>query len=155
MTNLKEQIRADLTVAMKARNREVTGTLRMVLTAISAEEVSGKSARELSDDEVIAVLIRERKQRLEAAVAFAEGDRPEQAKTEEAEAELISGYLPSALSDQELDELIATAVVNAETVGLSGGRAMGAVMKDLKPATSGRVDGGRLAGLVKKSLGMG
>lgn len=155
MTNIKERIRADLTVAMKARDREVTGTLRMVLTSISAEEVSGKSARELSDEEVITVLTRERKRRREAATAFSDGDRPEQAAAEVAEAQIISGYLPSALSEQELDQLITTAVVNAQTVGLTGGRAMGAVMKELKPATAGRVDGGQLADMVKKALGMG
>lgn len=155
MTTIKEQIRADLTVAMKARDRETTGTLRMVLTAISAEEVSGSAARELSDQDVIVVLTRERKRRYEAAAAFKDGGRVEQAAVEESEAEIISGYLPAALSEAELEQLITTAVVNAQTVGLSGGRAMGAVMKELKPATVGRVDGGQLASLVRKALGMG
>ena len=155
MTSIKDQLRSDLTVAMKARDKDTTQTLRMVLTAISAEEVSGSAARELSDDEVITVLTRERRKRREAATAFEDGGRPEQAVAELAEAGIIERYLPAALSEQELDAMIVTAVTNAETVGLSGGRAMGAVMKELKPATAGRVDGSQLAGRVKKALGMG
>lgn len=154
MTTLKKQIRADLTDAMRAKDRDTLATLRMVLTAISAEEVSGSSARELTDDEVIAVLVRERKRRQEAAAAFSDAGRLELAATEESEAEIISRYLPTALSEDELDRLVATAVANAEAVGLSGGRAMGAVMKELKPTTAGKADGARLAGLVKQSLGM-
>ena len=154
MTSLKQQIRADLTDAMRAKDRETLATLRMVLTAVSAEEVSGSAARELSDDEVIAVLVRERKRRQEAALAFTDGGRDELAAAEEAEAVIISRYLPTALSDEELAQLVAVAVANAEDAGLSGGRAMGAVMRELKPATAGKVDGSKLAGLVKQSLGL-
>ena len=154
MTTLKQQIRADLTDAMRAKDRETLATLRMVLTAVSAEEVSGSVARELTDDEVIAVLVRERKRRQEAALAFADGGRIELAASEKAEAAIISRYLPTALSDEELDRLVVEAVANAEAAGLSGGRAMGAVMKELKPATAGKVDGSRLAGLVKQALGL-
>ncbi len=155
MSETKELLRSDLTTSMKAKDQVRTATLRMVLTAVSAEEVAGKSAKELSDEEVVAVLSRERKRRLEAAEAFESGDRPEQAAQELAEAEIIAGYLPQPLSSSELEALIVTAVTNAETLGLSGGRAMGAVMKELKPATAGRVDGGELAALVKRALGMG
>lgn len=155
MTNIKDEIRDDLTVAMKARDRDTTATLRMVLTAISAEEVSGSSARELTDDDVITVLTRERKRRHEAAEAFQDAGRSEQAAAELAEAEIISKYLPSALTDEEVAELVNAAVANAESAGLSGGRAMGAVMKELKPLTAGRVDGGKLAASVKTALGMG
>lgn len=154
MTNLKQQMRVDLTEAMRAKDRATLATLRMVLTAVSAEEVSGSAARELTDDEVIAVLVRERKRRLEASLAFADGGRPEMAAAEDAEAEIISRYLPTALSKDELDRLVALAVQNAENGGLSGGRAMGAVMKELKPSTAGKVDGARLAGLVKQALGL-
>lgn len=154
MTTLKQQLRADLTEAMRSQDRETLATLRMLLTAVTAEEVSGSSVRELSDDEVVTVLVRERKRRQEAALAFTEGDRPELAASEKAEAEIISRYLPAALSDEELERLVAAAVASAESDGLSGGRAMGAVMKELKPATAGKVDGARLAGLVKQALGL-
>lgn len=151
---MKQQIRADLTDAMRAKDRETLATLRMVLTAMSAEEVSGSEARELADDEVITVLVRERKRRQEAALAFTDAGRQELAASEDAEAAIIARYLPTALSDDDLDRLVATAVANADAAGLSGGRAMGAVMKELKPVTAGKVDGARLAGLVKQALGM-
>jgi uncharacterized protein YqeY len=154
MTGLKQQIRTDLTEAMRAKDRDTLAALRMVLAAISAEEVSGSSARVLTDDEVIAVLVRERKRRQEAALAFTDAGRLELAASEKDEAEVISRYLPTALSDEDLDRLVATAVANAEADGLSGGRALGAVMKELKPATAGKVDGSKLAGLVKQSLGL-
>jgi uncharacterized protein YqeY len=154
MSETKNLLRKDLTTSMKAKDQLRTATLRMVLTAVSAQEVAGKTAKELSDQEVVSVLTREKKRRLEAAEAFTTGQRPEQAAKELSEAEIIAGYLPRQLTDSEMQQLIVTAVTNAETVGLSGGRAMGAVMKELKPLTTGRVEGGQVAVLVKRALGM-
>lgn len=155
MSELKDRIRADLTASMKARDVETTSTLRMLLTAISAEEVAGKQARELSDDEVVTVLTREQKRRKEAAGTFADAGRADRAAAEQAEAEIIATYLPQQLAADELNALIAEAVSSAAEQGLSGGRAMGAVMKSLKPATAGRVDGAELAAAVKAALGLG
>jgi uncharacterized protein len=148
---LKSRLRADLTTAMKARDELRTATLRMVLTAVSAEEVSGKEARELSDDEVQAVLRREAKKRREAAEAFEQGGRPESAERERAEGEVIATYLPAQLGDDELRDLVAAAV--GET-GASGPQAMGQVMKAVTPKTAGRAEGGRVAAEVRRQLGL-
>jgi uncharacterized protein len=149
MTDLKEQLRADLTTAMKARDELRSATLRMVLTAVKTEEVSGKSARELTDDEVVTVLGREAKKRREAAEAFDDGNRPERAERERAEGEVIASYLPAQLTDDEISALVAAAV--AET-GAAGPQAMGQVMKAVTPQTAGRADGGRVAAEVRRQL---
>jgi uncharacterized protein YqeY len=149
MATLKEQLRADLTAAMKARDETKTRTLRMALTSISNEEVSGNSARNLSEDEVLKILGREAKRRREAATAFAEAGRPEQAAAEQAEEEVISAYLPAQLSDDELAALVAAAI--AET-GAAGPAAMGQVMKAVTPKVAGRAEGSRVAALVRSQL---
>jgi uncharacterized protein len=149
MTDLKERLRADLTTAMKTRDELRSATLRMVLTAVKTEEVSGKSARELSDDEVITVLGREAKKRREAAEAFDSGGRPDRAERERAEGTIIDAYLPAQLSDDELRELVTAAITES---GAEGPRAMGAVMKVLTPKTAGRADGGRVAAEVRRQL---
>jgi uncharacterized protein YqeY len=149
MATLKEQLRADLTAAMKARDETKTRTLRMALTSISNEEVSGNSARNLSEDEVLKILGREAKRRREAATAFAEAGRPEQAAAELAEEEVISAYLPAQLSDDELAALVAAAI--AET-GAAGPAAMGQVMKAVTPKVAGRAEGSRVAALVRSQL---
>ncbi|MFN8125028.1 MAG: GatB/YqeY domain-containing protein [Candidatus Nanopelagicales bacterium] len=154
MSALKEQLRSDLTAALKSGDADTVGTIRMALAAISKEEVAGKSARELSDDDVVVVLTGEVKRRKEAAAAYRDAQRPELAAQELAEADVLAAYLPAPLSRAEVDELISAAVAGAESQGLSGGRAMGAVMKELKPATTGRFDGAELAALVKQALGM-
>ena len=148
-TTLKAQLRTDLTTAMKARDELRSATIRMALSAITNEEVAGKVARELSDDEVLKVLGREVKKRKEAAEAFAGAGRAEQAAREEAEGEVLTAYLPAQLSDAELQELVDAAV--AET-GAEGPRAMGAVMKVLTPRVAGRADGSRVAAAVKAKL---
>ena len=102
-----------------------SATLRMVLTAVKTEEVAGKTARELDDAEVVTVLNREAKKRREAAEAFDQGGRPERADRERAEGEVIAGYLPAQLSDDEISSLVAAAI--AET-GASGPQAMGQVL---------------------------
>jgi uncharacterized protein YqeY len=147
--SLKSQLHTDLTTSIKARDELRTATLRMVLSAITNEEVSGTAARELSDDEVLKVLTREGKKRREAAEAFATGNRPELAERERAEGEVIAAYLPAQLSDDELRDLVTQAVAAA---GASGPQAMGAVMKVVNPLVAGRADGGRVAAEVKRQL---
>src|ERR1700749_2085306 len=109
MPELKSRLKSDLTTAMKARDELSTATLRMVLTAVTNEEVAGTSARELSDDEVMRVLPREAKKRREAAEAFDQAGRTELADRERAEGEVIDRYLPTQLDDDELQALVAQA----------------------------------------------
>jgi uncharacterized protein len=149
MSGLKEKLRSDLSTAMKARDEVRTRTLRMSLTAVTNEEVSGKQARELTDDEIVKVLTREAKKRREAAEAFSQAGRDEQAAAERAENAVLEEYLPAQLSDAELAELVDAAI--AET-GAEGPRAMGQVMKALNPKVAGRAEGGRVAAAVKRRL---
>jgi uncharacterized protein YqeY len=150
MAALKDRLRNDLTAAMKARDEVTVRTLRMALTSVSKEEVAGKSARELSDDEVLAVLTREAKRRREAADAFAAAGRDEQAAAERAEGAVLGTYLPAQLTDAELGDLVAAAI---EETGASGPRAMGQVMKVLNPRVAGRAEGARVAAEVRRRLG--
>jgi uncharacterized protein YqeY len=150
MTQLKAQLKADLTTAMKARDELSTATLRMLLTAVTTEEVSGSSARELSDDEVLKVIGREAKKRREAAEAFQVAGRTEQAERELAEETVLTRYLPAQLGDQELAELVTQAI--SET-GASGPRGLGAVMKALGPKVAGRADGKRISEEARRQLG--
>lgn len=147
---LKEQIRTDLTAAMKARDEVRSSTLRMVLTAITNAEVAGKAARELSDDEIITVLSSEAKKRREAATAFADGGRPEQAAKEKAEAAVIADYLPAQLSSEEIADIVAKAITQT---GASEPREMGKVMGVVTPQVKGRADGGAVAAEVRRQLG--
>jgi len=149
MPELKERLRADLTTAMKARDEVRTRTLRMALTSVSNEEVAGKAARELSDDEVLKILAREAKRRREAATAFEEAGRDEQAAAERAENAILADYLPAQLDDGELTSLVAAAI--AET-GAAGMPAMGQVMKTVTPQVAGRAEGGRVAAEVRRQL---
>jgi uncharacterized protein YqeY len=150
LPELKEQLRADLTTAMKARDELRTATLRMVLAAVSAEEVSGKEARVLSDDEVQAVLRREAKKRREAAEAFGAAGRAEQAEREQAEGEVLAGYLPAQLEDADLAALVADVVTRT---GASGMKDLGKVMGAVQGPVAGRADGGRIAAEVRRQLG--
>ncbi|MFD4696705.1 GatB/YqeY domain-containing protein, partial [Streptomyces niveus] len=151
MTTLKSKLHDDLIAAIRARDELRSATLRLTLAAISKEEVSGKSARELSDDEVQKVIAKEAKKRREAAEAFAQGGRAEQAEREKAEGVLLDAYLPQQLSDDELGAIVAQAVGEAKAAGAEGPRAMGAVMKIVGPQVAGRADGGRVAAAVKQS----
>jgi uncharacterized protein len=135
---------------MKARDELRTATLRMVLAAVSAEEVAGKEARELSDEEVQAVLRREAKKRREAAEAFGSAGRAEQAVREQAEGEVLAGYLPAQLDDADLAALVADVVTRT---GASGRRDMGRVMGQVQAAVAGRADGARVAAEVRRQLG--
>ena len=152
MTGMKDSLQNDLTAAIREQNSLVTGTLRMVLAAITNEEVSGKVARELSDQDIITVLTREAKKRKEAATAYDEAKRADLADKERAELDVISGYLPEALSEDEVAKIIADAVATVSAQGASGPSAMGQVMKIVQPAVAGRADGGLVAGLVKAAL---
>jgi uncharacterized protein len=140
--SLTEQLRTDVTSALKAGEKTRVGALRLVLSELQ------KAQKEGSDDE-LAVLRRERKRRLEAAAQFRDGGRPELAEQEESEAELIAGYLPAELSDDELDAMIAAAV--AQT-GASGPKDMGQVMKAVMAASGGRADGKRTSTRVREAL---
>ncbi len=150
MSALKERLRADLTASMKARDELTTATLRMVLTAVQLEEVAGNTARELSDDEVSAVLRRELKKRREAATAFADAGRRESADREHAESGVLEAYLPAQLPDHELAELVRIAI---EESGADGIRQMGLAMKAVQAIVAGRADGGRVAAEVRRQLG--
>jgi uncharacterized protein len=149
MSALKDRLQSDLTTSMKARDELRMATLRMALTAIRMEEVSGKSARELDDAEVMTVLTRETKKRREAAEAFDGGGRPDRADRERAESGVLADYLPSQLSDDELSALVAAAITDT---GAEGARGMGAVMKVVSPQTTARAEGGRVAAEVRRQL---
>ena len=154
MAELKERLRTDLTAAMKGRQTTVVATLRMALAAVTTEEVAGKTARELSDEEVLKVLSREVKKRNEAAEAFAGAGRREQADAELAEAEVLKTYLPAQLSDDELADIVAQAIaeVAAQVGEQPGQKQMGQVMKAANAKVAGRAEGGRVAGVVKAKL---
>jgi uncharacterized protein len=149
MATIKDRLQEDLTAAIRAKDELRTATIRMALTAITTAEVAGKQARELSDDELIGVLSKEAKKRREAAQAFRDGDRPERAEREDAEAAVLADYLPAPLTDDELDALVDAAI--AET-GASSPRDMGKVMKVLQPQVAGRAEGGTVAARVKSRL---
>jgi hypothetical protein len=146
---LKEQLREDMVAAMKSKDELRLATLRMALSAITNEEVSGKSARELSDDEVMKVVARETKKRREAAEAFDAADRPELAERERAEGAVLEAYLPAQLGDEEVTALVTEAIASVDA---SGPQAMGQVMKAVQPKIAGRAEGGRVAAEVKRQL---
>jgi len=152
---LKARLRADLTTAMKARDTLTTGTLRLALAAITTAEVSGTTAKELTDAEVMAVLNKEVRKRAEAAEAFAGAGRAEQAAKEEAEAAVLTGYLPKPLTDDEIGVLVGAAVqeVATSTGGQVTMRQMGLVIKQVQAAAAGRADGARISAAVKAALG--
>lgn len=153
MTTLKEQLHADLTDSMRARDALTSSTIRMALAAITNEEVSGKVARVLTDAEVITVLTREAKKRREAIDAYTAAKRTDLAEKEAAELVVLDHYLPEALTAEELQALIDDAVAEAKASGAEGMKAMGAVMKVLQPKVSGRADGSAVAAAVRAALG--
>ena len=152
MSALKDRLRADLTTAIKARDEVRSSTLRMVLTAITNAEVAGKEARELTDEDVLGVLTSENKKRREAAEAFEDAGRTEQAAKERAESTILADYLPEQLNQEEIAVLVAEAIddTGARAEGM---RAMGKVMGALQPRVKGRADGGVVAAEVRRQLG--
>jgi uncharacterized protein YqeY len=149
VTELKERLRTDLNDAMRARDQVRLRTLRMALTSITNEEVSGATARELSDDEILKVLTREAKRRREAADAFESAGRADQAAAERAEGDVLASYLPAQLTDDELAGLVSAAIAETGAAGMPG---MGKVMKTVTPQIAGRADGARVAAEVRRQL---
>jgi uncharacterized protein len=147
---LKEQLRSDMIAALKSKDELRLGTLRMALSAITNEEVAGKSARELSDDDVVKVLAREAKKRREAAEAFDGAGRVELAEKERAEGLILGEYLPEQLADEEIAAIVREAI--AASFGAEGPQAMGQVMKLVTPRIAGRAEGGRIAAEVRRQL---
>jgi uncharacterized protein len=141
--SILEQVQADANSALKAGERERVGRLRLVADALQQDA-------KLGDGDEIAVLQRERKKRLEAAEAYREAGRGEQAASEQAEADLIQGYLPEQLSEEELDELVTAAITET---GASEQKQMGQVMSALMPKLGGRADGKRVSQAVRERLG--
>jgi uncharacterized protein YqeY len=147
--SLKGKLQSDLNGAIKSRNTVVAETIRMVLSAITNEEVAGKEKRELSDAEVITVLTREAKKRREAAEAFENGGRADRAAAERAEGEVIASYLPEQLTEDDIKKLIAETIA---AVGAAGPSDMGKVMGSLKAKVAGKADGALVSSLVKEAL---
>ena len=147
--SIKAQLKLDLTEAIRSRNEIVSGTIRMVLTAITNEEVAGKEARQLSEDEVIAVLSREAKKRREAAEEFADAGRADKATLEKAEGEVIAKYLPAQLTEADIAAMIAEAIA---ATGAAGPADMGKVMGAIKAKITGKADGSVVSSLVKAAL---
>ena len=147
---LKEKLQADLTEAIRGRDEVKSGTIRMLLSAITNEEVAGKTAKVLTDAEIITVLSRETKKRREAVEAFTAAKRDDLANKEKAEGVIIAQYLPEQLSEAEIKKMIADAITETNAAGPAG---MGLVMKVLQPKIAGKADGGIVSALVKAALG--
>ena len=149
MTTLAETLHDDMIAALRAHDDLVVSTLRMALTAVKTEEVAGKTPRELSDADVLAVLAKESKKRREAAEMFSTGDRAELADKELAEAAILDRYLPAQLTDAELTDLVTSSIAQTGDAGPQG---LGLVMKTLTPVVAGRADGKRLSAEVRRQL---
>ena len=147
---LKEKLQADLTEAIRGRDEVKSGTIRMLLSAITNEEVAGKAAKVLTDAEIITVLSRETKKRREAVEAFTAAKRDDLANKEKAEAVVIAQYLPEQLSEAEIKKMITEVIAETNAAGPAG---MGLVMKVLQPKIAGKADGGIVSSLVKAALG--
>ena len=146
---LKEKLQSDLTDAIRSKDGVKSGTIRMLLAAITNEEVAGKSAKVLTDAEVITVLSREAKKRREAVEAYTNAKRDDLANKEKEEAAVIALYLPEQLSEADIKKLIADAIAETNAAGPGG---MGLVMKVLQPKIAGKADGGLVSSLVKAAL---
>ena len=146
---LKEKLQSDLTDAIRSKDGVKSGTIRMLLAAITNEEVAGKSAKVLTDAEVITVLSREAKKRREAVEAYTNAKRDDLANKEKEEAAVIALYLPEQLSEMDIKKLIAEAIAETNATGAAG---MGLVMKVLQPKIAGKADGGVVSSLVKDAL---
>jgi hypothetical protein len=149
---LKDRLRSDLTAAIKERDKVRSGTIRMVLSAISEAEVAGKTAVELSEPQVLDVVIREAKKRREAEEAFTTAGRAELAEKEHAEAAVLSAYLPQQLSAEQITAIVSEAIAGSGAAEL-GPRGIGKVMGVVTPQTKGRADGGAVAAEVRRQLG--
>lgn len=152
MSAMKDRLQSDLTEAIRAQDELTMATVRMALAAITNAEVSGKEARELSDEDVVIVLTSEAKKRREAAESFDGAGATDRADRERAELSVLQRYLPQQLTEDEIQVIVAEAVAAAAAEGKTGPAAMGAVMKVVTPRTRGRADGGQVAALVQAAL---
>lgn len=151
-SQLLEQLRGDLNVAMKSRDQVTTSTIRMILSAVQVASVAGDEATDLSDAEITAVLRSEAKRRVEAAELYEQAGRAEQATSERSELAVIEKYLPAAMDDAALQAIVDEEIAAARETGAEGPKAMGQVIKAVKDRVGDGADGGRIAGLVKASL---
>ena len=152
MSSLKDQLKADLTNAMKLRNEVETSTLRMTLAAIMNAEVAGDQAVELTNDQVLVVVIAEAKKRAESADIYKEAGRQDAEASERAELAILERYLPAQMSDADLEKIIESAIAEAAKQGLTGPKAMGAVVKAVRGQAGAGADGAKIANLVKSKL---
>jgi uncharacterized protein YqeY len=150
-TPLKERLRADLTASIKDRDKVRSGTIRMVLSAISEAEVAGTEARELSEQQVLDVVIREAKKRREAEEAYVAAGRAELAEREQAESAVLAHYLPKPLTADEVAGIVADAIARTGAAEL-GPRGIGKVMGVVTPQTKGKADGAAVAAEVRRQL---
>jgi uncharacterized protein YqeY len=149
---LKTQLQEDLTTAMRSRDEVVVATVRMLLAAVRKAEVAGKSQVELSDDDIAGVIRSELRKRTEASKMYRSGGRPELADREAAEADVLRRYLPAELDDDALERIVAEEVANAAASGVTGGKAMGSVVKAVRERVGARAEGARVAAAVKTAL---
>jgi uncharacterized protein len=150
-STLKERLRSDLTDAIKDRDKVRSGTIRMVLTAITEAEVAGSKAVELSDQQVLDVVIREAKKRREAEAAYANAGRAELAEKERTESDVLADYLPQQLTQKEIAAIVADAIASTGAAEL-GMKGMGKVMANVTPQTKGKADGSVVAAEVRRQL---
>jgi len=150
-STLKERLRSDLTAAIRDRDKIRSGTIRMVLTAITEAEVAGSEAVELSDQQLLDVVIREAKKRREAEAAYANAGRSELAEKERAESDVLADYLPQQLTQNEIATIVADAIASTEAAEL-GMKGMGKVMSQVTPQTKGKADGSVVAAEVRRQL---
>ena len=149
MSTLKEQLKADLTDAMRARDAVKAATIRMALTSVANEETAGTVHRELTDDDVLKVLTKEAKKRRESSAAYTGAGRAELAATEDAELAILETYLPKQLDESELEAIVREAVASSGATGMAQ---MGVAMKAANAAVAGRAEGGRVAAIVRRVL---
>ena len=152
MSNLKQQLKDDLTASMKARNEVETSTLRMTLAAIMNAQVAGDAAVELSNDQVQSVVRAEAKKRAESADIYKDAGRIKAEAAERAELAILERYLPAAMSDADLEKIVDSQIAIAAAQGLSGPKAMGAVVKAVRGEAGDSADGAKIANLVKIKL---
>jgi len=153
MAATKTRLKAELAKALRAKDEFTKSTIRMMLAAITVEEVAGKVARELSDAEELAVITKERRKRLDSAATYAEAGRPELAEKENAEAEFMAAYLPTPLTDEELDALVEAEVAKVRAAGETPTmKHMGALVKAVNAAAAGRAPGAEVAARVKAAI---
>ncbi|TRZ79158.1 MAG: GatB/YqeY domain-containing protein [Actinobacteria bacterium] len=152
MSNLKQQLKDDLTASMKARNEVETSTLRMTLAAIMNAEVAGDEAKELTNEQVQEVVRAEAKKRAESADIYKDAGRLEAEAAERAELAILERYLPAAMSDVDLEKIVDSQIAIAAAQGLSGPKAMGLVVKAVRTKAGAGADGAKIANLVKLKL---